>query len=210
MPSSKTELTNLALAELGAKRITDFEGDGSQEAQLARLHFDHVRDTLLRSHPFSFANRTVALSALATPPVDVSRWDKAWQLPPDCVRIRSLATADPDIPVSRFEKAGTILHTIGLPAVTLRYVSNAAPLTEWDALFVDAFRFKLASEIGTTLDVARGEAALQKFKAMALPDAARADAREDSSDENRTARSVAARSGLVRARYSASRYGPYS
>ena len=210
--TSKTEIANLALAEIGAKRIASLESDTSREAVSCRDHFDHCRDTLLRRHPFSFANRAAGLSKAASAPVASVEWDAAWVLPGDMVRLLRLVGQDRDIPEQRFEIHGRYLHTIHLEEVTLVYVSNDSPVNEWDSLFVDAMRYKLASEIAG--DIAQSpemaNQALQKLTNLALPDASRVDAQEVRSGENRTPRSIAAKSTLVRTRWIDSGIPPYS
>lgn len=205
--TSKTAVANLALAEIGAKRISDLEADSSPEAVACRLHFDHVRNVLLRSHPWSFAKLTVALSQSATDPVASTEWDAAWTLPGDMLRLIRVVGPDADLPRTRFEIAGNFLHTRDLDTCTIVYVSDSIPVTRWDDLFVDAMRYKLASEIAedVTQNPQKADAALQKYKAMALPDAARVDAQTEASGENRTPAMQSAQSGLVQARYSTTR-----
>lgn len=200
--TSKTQVCNLALAEIGAARISNLDTDTSAQAVACRLHFDHVRNSLLRAHPWNFATRAVALSASATAPVNSVEFDTAWALPGDMVRLIRIQGTDRDVPVSRFEIQGRYLHTRSLTTCVLVYVSNAVPVNEWDDLFVDALRYKLASEIAPDLAQSpqMADAALQKFKALALRDAQSIDAREVASGENRTPRQQAAGSGLVQAR----------
>lgn len=210
--TSETEIANLALSEIGARRIASIDSDTSAEAVACRTHFDHCRDTLLRRHPFSFANRAVALSASATAPVASVEWDTAWVLPGDLVRLIRVVGQDMDLPEQRFEIHGRYLHTLNLSSLTIVYVTNDVPVNEWDSLFVDAMRFKLAASIAGEIAVSpeAGARALTALEQLALPDAARVDAQEVASGENRTPRRVAARSGLVRARFIDSGLPPYS
>lgn len=205
--STTTQVANLALAELGVQRLNDLEADTSPQAVACRLHFDHVRNTLLRMHPWSFARKTAALSASATVPVASAEWDAAWALPGDMVRLIRVVGPSADLPRTRYEIAGQFLHTRGLDSLTLVYVSNDVPVPYWDDLFVDAFRYKLAAEIAEDLtqNPQKSAEALQKYKAMALPDAARVDAQAEASGENRTAAMQAAQSGLVQSRFASAR-----
>lgn len=204
--TSTTQVANLALAEIGAKRITSLDADSSPEAVACRLHFDHVRNVLLRSHPWAFAKTTAALSASTTTPVASTEWDTAWVIPGDILRLIRVVGSTADLPRNRYEIAGRYLHTRSLDTLQIVYVSNATPVAEWDDLFVDAMRYKLAAELCGDLaqDMARGDACLQKYLSMALPDAARVDAQAEASGENRTPAIAAAQSGLVAARFSRS------
>lgn len=201
--STETQIANLALAEIGAARISALDSDTTAEAVACRQHFDHCRNVLLRLHPWNFAEKTAALSASSTAPVASAEWDTAWQLPGDLIRLIRVVGVSADIPKTRFDKHGEFLHTKNEDTLTIVYVTNDVPVPQWDDLFVDAMRYKLAAAIAEDLtqSPAKAEAALQKFKAMALPDAARIDAQEDASGENRSPMIQASQSGLVQSRY---------
>lgn len=201
--ASPTDVANLALAEIGAKRIQDLESDSSTEAVACRLHFEHCRNTLLRRHPWSFAEKSQELTQDANPPANDAEWDAAWILPVDFIRLIRIPGDGPNAPRDRFGLSGKRLLTRGLDEVHLVYITNETPVPEWDDLFVDALRFKLASEIAEDLTGSpqRADSALTKLEQLALPDAALADAQEVASGENRTPAMQAAQSALVQSRY---------
>lgn len=199
--SSKTELCNLALAELGARRINSYESDSSVEATACRLHLERILSGLLRRHQWSFAIARAALSAGAGDAP--TGWSKAWALPADLVRLIDLPTEDPRNPWREYAIEGRTLLTSGLEEVEIRYVSNAVPPAEWDDLFIDAAALLLASRIANTVtqNPALADAALAKFSQLALPAAQTADAAESLSGENYGSLHAISASGLVNARF---------
>lgn len=207
--TTQTQLANLALAKIGARRIASLEGDSSEEARQCRLHFEHKRDTLLRRHQWNFAKARVALSRLTDDPV--SEWGAAWQLPADLVRHIRIVGADRDIPVTSYEIEGRKLLCDITEDLGIVYVSNAKPVNEWDSLFVDALVLQLAAELAGPIAQNPAQAAdlLTQFERLALPAAETADAREVLSGENFGPRQLAATSSLVAARFAANGRPPY-
>jgi hypothetical protein len=201
MITSKTDICNLALGELGARRIVAYETEASVEARSCRLHLDQVVNTLLRRHQWNFATMRAMLSRLADAPL--SEWAAAWQVPADLVRLIRLSSGDSSNPIRDFTIEGRKLLSADYPTLEILYVSSAVEPVEWDALFVDAVAYKLASRIApdVTQNPALGDAALQRLEALALPQAQTADAREVASGENFGPRQLASMSGLVNARF---------
>ena len=64
MASSEAEICNLALQEVGAQRILSLNDD-TVEAKLCKDFYSNVRDELLRSHPWKFAIKRVALAEVS-------------------------------------------------------------------------------------------------------------------------------------------------
>jgi hypothetical protein len=199
---TETEICNLALSEIGARLVSNYEEDSTEEARAARLHFGQARDALLRRHQWNFAQVRADLSLITGTPV--SDWDSAWQIPADCVRVISLPTDNPYRPHQEFAVEGRQILVRDLTAVTLLYVSNAVPVTSWDPLFVDALALSLATRLAKAVahDVAMSQAAAASFAQLALPAAFTADARETMSNENSGPAWRRAKSSVISARYS--------
>ena len=208
--TTKTDVANLALAELGARRITDYSSDATTESKSCHLHLDHVVNTLLRRHQWNFATARVTLVAVAGTPLG-NEWDAAWTLPTDMVRLIRIISGDVCNPVRSFAIEGRILLTGLLTEVFIAYVSNAVAVADWDSLFIDAVTYKLAAAI--CQDVAQNPtleaSCLQKLESLALPVAQTADAREVLSGENFGPRELASQSGLVRSRFLSYARPPY-
>jgi hypothetical protein len=198
---TETEVCNLALSEIGAKLVSNYESDATEEARACRLHFAQTRDSLLRRHQWNFAQVRANLSEDATAPI--SDWDAAWTLPADCVRLISLPSDSEYTPHQEFALEGRKVLTRDLDAVTILYVSNAVPVTDWDPLFIDALSLALAGKLAKSIahDVAMSQAADARFAQLALPAAVTADARETMSNENHGPAWRRAKSGVVGARF---------
>lgn len=199
--TTTTEICNLALSEIGARLLVDFATDTTEEARACRLHYAQTRDALLRRHQWNFALKRADLDENATAPV--SDWDTAWDLPADCVRVISLPSENPYAPHQEFAVEGRRILTRDLTAATLLYVSSAAPIADWDPLFVDAMALSLAIKLAKSIahDVAMAQAAAATLAQLALPAAFTADAREVLSNENSGPPWRRAKSSIAAARF---------
>jgi hypothetical protein len=204
--TSETHVANLALSAIGATRINDIDTDTSQEALSCQLHFHTVRNALLRCFQWTFATDTTALSLSSTVPTG-GEWLELWPLPPGFIRhIRIIGPGtDPHNPLLHYAIQGRNILTTGQDALTIVYVHNLTPVSQWPDDFIEALRLKLAAAIcpDITNDPPKKTELLNEFKALALPAAELADAREVASGENFTPRDLASQSAYVNARYRA-------
>lgn len=210
MPVSATEVCNMALAQLAARRINSLETDESEEAKACRLWYAHTIETLLQRHQWSFATARKTLSRDSSDPV--TEWATSWTLPSDCVRLIRIVGWDTNNPIRDFAIESRQLLVNGADAVNIVYVSNAKPVPYWPALFVDAVAYKLASNICAAINksIELGNAMLERLEKLALPAAQTADARESLSGENFGPRALASMSALVNARFRADGRPPYT
>lgn len=201
MPVSPTEICNMALARIAAERINSIDSDESTEAKACRQWYHHSVDTLLERFQWNFATVRKALSRNAVNPA--TEWESSWRLPGDLVRLIRVVGGDPVLPVRDFAIEGRDLLLNGAQTVNIVYVTNAKPVYEWPALFVDAVVYQLASNITADINKSVGlaDSMLQKLGQLALPAARTADAQQVLSSENWGPRQMAARSPLVAARF---------
>lgn len=208
--NSKTDLCNLALAELGARRITSYESETTVEAKACRLHLDHIIDTLLERHQWNHATKSIALSKLATVPNP--EWAAAYQIPADFVRLIRISTGSSLNSLQNFAIEGRhILTATTDSTLPILYVANNTPVPHWPPLFVDAVVYKLAAKIAgdVTQNPTLADSALNKLESLALPVAQTSDARQTLSGENFGPAHIAAQSPLVAARYRTGGRAPY-
>jgi len=143
MALSETKICNLSLSDLGAKRINELDTDSSTEAILCRLHYEPMRDALLRSHFWRFASARATLSEDTTEPD--FEWDSQFILPTDFLRLKSIYD-DNNSPGNKtrysFAVEGKRLLT-NESSVEIRYIRKVTDVTEFDPLFVQVLVLEL-------------------------------------------------------------------
>jgi len=71
MAANKLVIANMALQKMGARPITSFTQEGSQEAVAINAVYDEILKEVLSEHPWTFAQKRLALTAVV--PDDVTR-----------------------------------------------------------------------------------------------------------------------------------------
>jgi len=144
-----TEVSNMSLARIGAKRINNFDdaSDTKVEAIYCRLFYNKTRDALMRSHLWRFAKARVALSADTVPPA--FQWDYQFHLPNDFLRLVSVFDDSDTVdgrPLDSYELEGKMLM-MNSSSVNLRYIKQVDDVNEWDPLFLEVFVLALAKKL---------------------------------------------------------------
>ena len=145
--ASETEIINMALGRIGAKRISDFTNTNEDNvgSVQARLHYAQTRDALLRSHWWRFARKRVQLSENTTAPD--FEFDNAFDLPSDFLRLWIKPFEDNNWGLNNsnrtFSMEGKQLLTND-DAVYLRYIRRVTDVAEFDPLFTEVLVLKLA------------------------------------------------------------------
>ena len=131
-------ISNRALTFLGAQPITSLDDD-TKEARACKRMFEQSRNQVLRGHPWNFAMRRVELAADTTSPV----WGKtnAFSWPADCLSIVEVDTDEEWVVEGR-----KIVSNAAAP-LNIIYVYEVTDPTEFDALFAEAYAYRLASDI---------------------------------------------------------------
>lgn len=140
MASSEAEICNLALQEIGAQRILSLN-DNTPEGKICKDFYANVRDEMLRSHPWKFATKRVAL-ALITPDVPAFGFDNYFQLPADCLRVLKVEGDEQ----AAWTVEGNRLLTDDSTA-TIKYIAKITNVALYDPTFVQALALKLAYKI---------------------------------------------------------------
>lgn len=210
-----TAVSNLALSHLGEPFLTDIDTDTGTTAEAVRLHLPQCIDTCLEGHVWSFATRCATLAAATidedNPPAP--SYGSVFDLPGDSLRLIKVNGLDLDAPRQDFEIKGRFLMLVetDADAPVVDYITANAPVPDWPTTFTDAVAFLLAARLAPLLTQSQPLAAqfLQAHE-IALGKARSKDARETRSNENHGPRALAARSGLVNARFSTSALPPYA
>lgn len=157
MSLTKIGLCSRALLKIGANTISSFD-DGSAEAEVAQNLFSGVCDSLLSSHPWSFATAQTRLPKLTASPI--ADFAYAYQLPSNFLRALSVGTGAVGRGVS-YRIQEKRLHT-DMDEVILTYIFRPDP-TEFPPYFTQGLITHLASEfcLPLTESASRGEAMLR-------------------------------------------------
>jgi len=157
MSVSKVQICNLALTELGAGTISNYDTDTSEKAVLCRIYYDLVVSEVLRSHEWNCAIWYQSLAPLASTDedyllTDYDKYDYQYQLPtvPLCLRPLEI----PEYPTYPYEIASGYLLT-DLDTVVLKYIKLIEDTTKFDPLLVRAIAYRLAADIAPRITNAR-------------------------------------------------------
>ena len=144
--ASVVAICNMALLYIGQDDIQSLE-EGSKAARLCSMLYAPVRDQLLEEHHWNFATRHASLALIG--PADGNTaafgWDYAYQLPPDCLRVRRLAG---DAPYEVREKGVLLTNVADAQAVLTVRVVDAE---RFPALFIEVLARKLSAELAVPL-----------------------------------------------------------
>lgn len=147
--ASETELCNMALGRISAKRINDI-GDATDtkpEAIQCRLHYAQTRDALLRSHWWRFASHRKKLSEDTDIPVaEDFEWSHWFDLPNDFLRLKSIYEDNNTPDRSTFysyDIEGTKILT-NETSVYIRYIRRITDVAKFESLFIEVLVLTLA------------------------------------------------------------------
>lgn len=141
MALSEVSICNSALIKIGAEVITALS-DSTKRAELCNARYDFIRDSLLESHPWTFAiKRDDDLTGVATDPT--FDYDYEYTLPSDFLRAISLKKGDEDI---EFEVSQGLLYS-NATDIDLVYISQITDPTEFSNTFAEALAWALAADI---------------------------------------------------------------
>lgn len=200
MPYSKTELFNLALAEVPAPAVTS-DTENSPEAKACRRFYDACLAELVDGFEWRFAKKQAVLAEITNDRED--EWTYAYQVPSDCAKPLALVVplqqqeypGEPgdaypaDLLNGRaipYDLQGTTIYT-NQDEATLRYVRNSVVLADLPALTAKALYLELAARVSGFLTQRDDrKAALLQLAATALVKAQVADRQKQPTTSERT------------------------
>ena len=152
--ASDIEIARMALAHVGDRFDISSLTEASTEAEQVNLMFTHVRDQMLRAHPWNFAKKYVSPAALSgTVP---GLWTYMYLYPVDALRILGLTNpAGRDAPPLQYETGRNAADQYCIftdqADVELGFVSRVTDPQEFDTEFTIAFSYALASSVAMSL-----------------------------------------------------------
>ena len=172
---SEVAICNLALQDVGRGLAITALDENSQAARACSLRYPFARDACLRAYDWNFAAARASLPALATPPA--FGFANAFELPPDCLFVRTVGEADD---CAWVVESGTLLTDDGAP-LKITYTRAVTDPALFDPLFAETLAIRIASEIAVSLTESVGKAqSLWQIYLQKLAEARRRDAQEGS------------------------------
>lgn len=179
---SVIQICNAALLLIGTRAIASLE-ETTPEAAYCNRFYDQAVLSVLRDHPWGFAQRREKLAEVRVPEGWQSTYRKAYAYPIDCVQSHCLITACGTEKSQAYELAAdderTILLT-NLTDVVLAYTADIRDVTRFDPIFVEALTRKLQCLLTKPImkGGAQGVREAEELYSRALSAAKTADAKE--------------------------------
>lgn len=192
---NKIEICNVALGRIGQETIERID-EASETARQCNRFYDLTRKQVLRGFPWSFALRRVQLAQLTTSQKDFAY---CYRYPSDalCVRAMYDESFEEDYRSNHYkiigDAEGKVICT-NIASAWMEYTADVQDTTVFDPQFVDAFAWKLASEIAYKLTgkLELMQNCIQAYNAF-ITDARTEDAHEDNYPEEESNRLADAR-----------------
>jgi hypothetical protein len=142
--ASVVDICNLALRQLGARRITSLS-DSTEEARACNDVYESLRDDLLRSHPWNFAVYRASLASSS----DSDQWefDYSYPLPSDCLRV--IAVEDDHSFIWQVEKRRIVTNQGG--PLRIKYIAKETDPNQFDVSFMKCLALYIAAELAERL-----------------------------------------------------------
>lgn len=149
---SEVAICNLALQEIGRGMMITALDENSQAARSCRLRYPYARDATLRGYDWNFASARAELPALADPPA--FGYANQYELPADCLRVRSIENGEAD---DWRVEGRRIITDLGSP-IFVKYTARVTDPAQFDALFVAALAARIAADIAVSLSESTSKA----------------------------------------------------
>jgi hypothetical protein len=194
--SSEVEICNMALSHLGADPISELV-EASNEARECNRVYEMARDFVLEAHPWGWAQKTVLLAELGTPPLG---WIYRYGYPSDCLKaiLIGLDLKETELPVPFEIRAGDDLNTKVIICdkyqATLQYTAKVTNTEMFSPMFAMALSYYIAFLIceSITGSTQRAQSMYRGFLQTSSPSEA-SDSREAQKLEDRDGRHITAR-----------------
>lgn len=180
--ASEVQICNLALSRVGARRISSL-GENTKEAKECNKIYTDTRDFVLAAHDWGFARKHATLAAISTP--TYPGWDYAYAYPTDCLAARRIkndtGSTSPiaySLEEDRYMNVGKVEFEIRAtaaldgkviltnePEAVMIYTARVTDSNLFSAEFIDAFAYRLASDLAVPLraDTRKSDTHFRKY-----------------------------------------------
>ena len=179
---SVVQICNQALLLIGTRPIASLD-EPTPEAAYCKRFYDQAVLSVLRDHPWGFAQRREKLAEVRVPEGWQSAYRKAYAYPIDCVQSHYLITACGMEKSQAYELAAdderTILLT-NLAEAVMAYTAHIRDVTRFDPMFVEVLTRKMQCLLVKPILKGNAQAVkeAEELYARALAEAKTADSKE--------------------------------
>lgn len=147
--ASLIQVANMALSAVGTKSTIAALNEQSPEANAINRWFDNVRDVALRSYPWSFARKTVALALVTNAPENIGP-EYTYALPTDFIRVQrlpydTLTVFNYDLGVVNPGTGDIRVLRTNLEDATMVYTARITNTQLWDPMFTQGVALLLGA-----------------------------------------------------------------
>jgi hypothetical protein len=192
MALTDIDAANRSLALLGADPISSFE-DGTTESDFCNQLYEGLAQSMLTEKPWRFAMKQAELDRLVAAPV--GRWEAAYQLPSDVLRLMAVTVNDSPIHYDRYDDM-VYCNATSSDTLVADYIYRADE-SLWLPYFTQAFVYMFAGLLGGAL--ARDAALVEKYTDMgekALMKAANVESQSQTTRRLHVSRFLGARGNI--------------
>lgn len=161
MAYSQVGIANLALYRCKTSAISSLT-EASQAARIVNAVWEYVRDEVLAAYPWNFAKARATLAQDTTAPT--YGYDYRYAKPSNCLRI--LEVVQSDAPVDYVEEGDYLLTDADNTDADLyiRYITVISDCAKWPPMFINAFAWRLAAEVGSMLESVNTNDLMNKYQ----------------------------------------------
>ena len=189
--ASFDELCSNAVQKLGAASISSLDDD-TPRARRCKSIYEQVRDAVIRDAKWNFAMTRAQLSSSVADPS--FGWSKQVTLPENPYCLRVVQAYSGDAPIDHAVEGRSLLTNYG--TVNLLYLARITSVTEFDALFIEAFEARMAAELALPITGSRTVAGdFWKLYERKIKEARTVDAQEGTPPQVQATSLVTVRSG---------------
>lgn len=205
--ASSTDIANLALLRLGESRINSLADETDKNARVCNVNWEQARQRSLMMCRWRFAKKQTGISKLAAAPV--YKWQGAYQLPADYLRLTEIEGDDVWQPKEYFDIQGKKLLTFPVndfdtpsASLNIEYIFDEQDTSQYDASFIEVLSTQLASMVARSLTGSDqiGPALKQELETVSLPKAMEINGHMLYTDNNAPIRKILADSMLRKSR----------
>jgi len=174
--ASLTDVCNQAIGLVGGSRITSID-DGTNEAKQCKTNVYSCIDRILNDADWIFATRTVSASPLSEQPV--AKYQYAFQIPNECIKVQSVLDAD-SLELHHWTREGNII-LCDSDIIYIQYTHRIVDISLWPALLVSSLVHLLASRLATSISANNNlRSQMYDIFLLELRESRSADARQSS------------------------------